>query len=140
MRRAGRHISILLPALLMSTYADAQVHSSIGMITCASHFQARANWLRELEKNKDTVRLMELHAQVMLDAANASIGPTDWRMPVYGGGQSSGPPDYFVDVYVGALDEMTRFAEIGFGKTGLPLCVEDETCIACSKLLNEIDQ
>ncbi len=137
MGTVGSSLWVCLPTALLCSYAQAETFSVPEMVSCSAHFQARSNWMLALRKSPDTIKFMSDHAEILLQAANEAVGPSDWRMST-GFGSPSGPLTYDGVQYGASLSEMTRFAELGYGDTVLPLCVEDETCIRCTHLLNEI--
>jgi hypothetical protein len=135
----GSKLLVCLPAALFFSAAKAQdeAFDASEMVSCSAHFQARSEWMQTLKISPDTQKLMRDHADILLQAADKTFGPTDWRM-FTGPSTQKGPPSYVGEQYYATLAEMTRFAELGHGDTVLPLCVEDEKCIRCTHVLNEI--
>ena len=133
----GRPWAVSVPALLLAVSANAATSEVDHLLTCAAHFKARAQWLEKLDRSAVTAAFFDRRSDVLLQAADQRMGPSDWRMST-GNGNPTSPPTFAPVVESRSIDELTRFAELGFGRFGAPLCVEDETCNDCTHLLSEI--
>lgn len=81
----------------------------------------------KLGGNQATVDLMNRYAELLWFSV-----PQDWGMRT--GSDPSPSPRYQPNQAV-VLAIMTEWAQAGYSSEPLPLCMEDETCSACTRLL-----
>jgi len=118
---------LVLAMMFLPSYLNAQ--QAVNPSNCSTHFQARANWLRGLDGQKETIDLMESYAELLWISV-----PRDCGM-FTGFSQTScryRPNEEAV------LNELTSWAAGNQGLFTLPLCMEDPFCSECTGLLVSI--
>lgn len=114
--------------LILLSAAPTQAQSKL---TCATYFQARADWLRGLGGPAETAEMMERHAELLWLSE-----PKDCGMSTGLGTTScTYAPDRMA---VEAL--LSTWANEGQGLEPRPLCMNDAACIRCTDLVREVSR
>lgn len=106
---------------VISSASQAQQNGKAEL--CSTYFQARADWLRTLDGNPDTIQTLERYAKILWNSV-----PRDDGILKGVSGTSKHNPEIMTTL-------MTAWAEQG-GQ--LPLCMEDTTCSACTNTLHAV--
>ena len=126
-------------ALTLACWSQGNAQTAQTPSTCAIHFQARADWMRGLDGNPETIGLMETYSGIMERHAEALwLSQTrDWGMRTGvtpGANQLQHRKSTF---RAEVLDQLTAWAETDHSGTPRPLCMQDTACIQCTALLRK---
>jgi hypothetical protein len=132
-----------LPLVLFSAPATAK-QSHDRLLLCSAEFGARYEYNHGLGiGNSEYQQFLKHRARLFLVMAEARArgGPVDCGDSdgvLLGLKYCFGRADLSAEQELLTLDRLTELVAKNGPDNPLPLCVEDETCISCTKLLNEI--
>ena len=118
------------PALVLAASLGAQLYSQekANLLSCSTHFQARANWAQVLEADPSTVEFFAIRAKTLWFSL-----PRDCEMPT---GFEARDCKYD-PIRLSVTDVMTKWAAAGQGYEPLPTCMEDSFCSSCLSVHEE---
>ena len=150
MRRGWTALVACLPLVLFSAAATAEqtydrwLLSYERLLLCSAEFDARYEYNHGLGIGNS------VHQQFLMHRAGLFLEMAEARAPgkTVDCGDSSGillgltyclgRTDLSAEQELLTLDRLTELVSQNGPDNPLPLCVEDETCISCTKMLNEI--
>ncbi|MBS0563765.1 MAG: hypothetical protein JSR87_04605 [Proteobacteria bacterium] len=138
MTRTGRAILICV-ALLGGEAGQADTWQSLEQLNiCSAHFKARADWLTSLNRNETAAGMFYRYSERLLaDAVASTPDAADCAMLVMQDQGECDPGRIIGKRNETATEILTAFTLQGYGKAGLPTCMEDAVCLRCMDLLRE---